>query len=308
VQGCADGLQEVTDNLAHGLDEVRAVEQALNLSRAALARSEAALAESRTAEQAARRPAVDDQGTGRPDHDRPMRNAACDLGDAEGASAGPLPPAGADPSVGVIKVLVADDDSFMRDLVHRVLAGAGMQVMSYASAAELLGAGNLASTSVLLLDVKMPGMSGLDLQDLLRHRGVDLPVVFMSGASDLELAVTAMRNGAADFIEKPFRGALLIDRVRRAAALHTDRKLTTGRLADPVVMARFETLTAREREVFDLLVTGMSSKLIARELGGSFRTIEIHRAQVMHKMGARHLSELVRMSIESMPSPRVHAR
>lgn len=218
------------------------------------------------------------------------------------------PPLSVDKSGAVIKVLAVDDDDFIRDLLHRVLAGAGMQVVSHGSAAELLAAGDLAAATVLLLDVKMPGMSGLDLQDLLRRRGIDLPVVFISGAADLAMAVTAMRNGAADFIEKPFQGALLIERVRRAVARHADRVATSERLADPLVLARFETLTPREREVFDLLVTGMSSKLIARELGGSFRTIEIHRAQVMRKMTARHLPELVRMSIESMAPRRVGTR
>lgn len=200
----------------------------------------------------------------------------------------------------MIKVLAVDDDDFIRKLLHRVLSGAGMQVASHGSAAELLAAGDLAAATVLLLDVQMPGMSGLDLQDLLSQRGIDLPVVFISGSADLAMAVTAMRNGAADFIEKPFDGALLIERVRRAVARHADRAPPPERLADPVVLVRFETLTPREREVFDLLVTGMSSKLIARELGGSFRTIEIHRAQVMRKMAAVHLTDLVRMSIESL--------
>lgn len=237
-----------------------------------------------------------------------MRDTACALDDV-GAGALPTSPDAAGLSGFGIRVLVAEDDSFMRGLVHRVLAAAGMQVDSFASADELLRAGDLAAATILLLDVEMPGMSGLDMQDLLRQRGVDLPVVFISGASDLALAVTAMRNGAADFIEKPFQGALLIERVRRAVARHADRRASTSdRQSDPGVQARFETLTPREREVFALLVTGMSSKLIARELGGSFRTIEIHRAQVMHKMAARHLTELVRMSIESMVSHRVHAR
>lgn len=208
----------------------------------------------------------------------------------------------------VIKVLIVDDDSFMRDLVHRVLSGAGMQVKSYSSAEALLDADDLADTPVLLLDLKMPGMSGLELQDLLRQRGTHLPVMFISGAADLGVAVTAMRNGAADFIEKPFQGSLLVERVRRAHARHVDGLASSQPLADPLVLARFETLTPREREVFDLLVTGMSSKLIARELGGSYRTIEIHRAQVMRKMAARHLPELVRMSMESMSSLRVSAR
>lgn len=200
----------------------------------------------------------------------------------------------------MIKVLAVDDDGFMRDLLQRVFASAGMQVTSYGSGAELLAAGDLASATVLLLDMKMPSMSGLALQNELTLRGIDLPVVFISGAADLAMAVTAMRNGAADFIEKPFEGTALIERVRGAVARHAEREAMPAPAADPLVLARFETLTPREREVFDLLVTGMSSKVIARELGGSFRTIEVHRAQVMRKMAARHLPDLVRMSIESM--------
>lgn len=200
-----------------------------------------------------------------------------------------------------VRVLVVDDDGFMRELLHRVLTGAGMQVAVYGSAAELLATNDLSTAAILLLDVKMPSMSGLELQELLRNRGIDLPVVFISGAADLAMAVTAMRNGAADFIEKPFQAALLIERVRRAVARHEDSVARSERAADPQVQAHFATLTVREREVFELLITGMSSKHIARALGGSFRTIEIHRAQVMRKMAARHLPELVRMSIESMP-------
>lgn len=204
-------------------------------------------------------------------------------------------------------VLVVDDDAFMRTLLARVLSAAGMRVASFGSAAELLEGGDLATAHVLLLDLRLPEMSGLELQQVLQHRGVDLPVLFISGAADLETAVTAMRNGAVDFIEKPFQHTVLVDRVRRAVALHADRLPAATRVADPQVLARFETLTLREREVFDLLVTGMSSKLIARELGGSFRTIEIHRAQIMRKMMARHLPDLVRMRIESLPSREVLA-
>lgn len=206
----------------------------------------------------------------------------------------------------MINVLVVDDDGFMRALLHRVLAAAGMQVRSHGSAAELLAADDLTTASVLLLDVQLPGMSGLELQDLLMARGHRLPVVFISGAADLAMAVAAMRKGAADFIEKPFEGAVLVERVQQAVALHAERSAAAQRLpgpADAQLLARIATLTPRELEVFDLLVTGMSSKLIARELGGSFRTIEIHRAQVMHKMAARHLPDLVRMSIE-LPTPR----
>lgn len=200
-------------------------------------------------------------------------------------------------------VLIVDDDAFMRSLLCRVLTVAGMCAASFGSADELLQDADLAAADVLLLDLRMPGMSGMELHQVLQQRGVQLPVLFISGAADLSMAVTAMRNGAADFIEKPFQGAMLIERVRCAVARHADRATVSQRLSDPQVLARFETLTPREREVFDLLVTGMSSKLIARELGGSYRTIEIHRAQVMRKMAARHLPDLVHMSIE-LTAPR----
>ncbi len=201
-------------------------------------------------------------------------------------------------------VLVVDDDAWMRSLLCEVLSSAGMQVTSFGSAAELLAEGDLGTASVLLLDLQMPKMSGMELHELLQQRGVDLPVLFISGSADLATAVAAMRNGAADFIEKPVKADALIESVSRAVARHANRVVASKPVADPLVVARFGTLTVREREVFDLLVTGMSSKLIARELGGSFRTIEIHRAQVMRKMAARHLSELVRWSIESMAQHR----
>lgn len=198
-----------------------------------------------------------------------------------------------------LTVLIVDDDVSMRSLLGRVLASAGMSVTCFASAADLLGAGDLATADVLLLDLSMPEMSGMDLHRLLRHRGFDLPVLFVSGTADLATAVAAMRNGAADFIEKPFDVNTVAERVRCAVRLHGCRLPRPAPGADPLVAARFSLLTPREREVFKLLITGMSSKLIARELGGSFRTIEIHRAQVMRKMEAVNLSELVRMGVES---------
>lgn len=214
--------------------------------------------------------------------------------------AGTVEAAPDDPLAPTIKVMAVDDDAFARDLLKRLLERVGIQVVSHASAAELLADDGLPSATVLLLDIKMPRMSGLELQEVLSRRGIDVPIIFISGAADLAMAVTAMRNGAVDFIEKPYEVAGLIERVRRAAAGGADRIPTVQRQTDPTVLADFETLTPREREVFDLLVTGMSSKVIARELGGSFRTIEVHRAQIMRKMKARHLPELVRLSIESL--------
>ncbi|MCU7375213.1 response regulator [Paucibacter sp. O1-1] len=288
-------MQLVTEHLAHGVEEVRAVERTLDRSRLALAKSEAELAEFKKASGAERSPSLDLA------HQRRLLGGG---EDAETAATAPEAALAPQPS---IKVIAVDDDDFMRELLARVLAGAGMQVTSYGSAEALLGAIDATSATILLLDMNLPDMSGLELQSVLKRRGIDLPIVFISGAAELGMAVTAMRNGAADFIEKPFEGAVLIERVRLAVAHHAGRVNLAGRLFDPLVQTRFDTLTPREREVFDLLVTGLSSKLIARELGGSYRTIEIHRSQIMRKMAARHLPELVRMSIESLEPRRLGA-
>jgi FixJ family two-component response regulator len=193
-------------------------------------------------------------------------------------------------------VLIADDDSFMRSLLQRVFANAGIAAESYASANDLLAGADLGAPAVLLLDVMMPGMSGLELQALLRERGVALPVIFLTGSSDIPMAVAAMRNGAVDFLEKPFDNTALIERVRQAFArvAATAAAHVPGRY--PEFMQRRKSLTPRESEVADLMVTGMTSKEIARQLGGSFRTVEIHRTSVMSKMAAANLADLVRMT------------
>jgi FixJ family two-component response regulator len=193
-------------------------------------------------------------------------------------------------------VLVVDDDGFMRDLLQRCFADAGMPVRTYASADELLATADLSLPCVLLLDVRMPGMSGPDLQVLLRERGIDIPIIFLTGSSGIPVAVAAMRNGAVDFIEKPFENAALVDRVRQTF-LRFESPPTDA--SNPGYALRLASLTPREREVLDAMLTGRTSKQIARELGGSFRTIETHRARVMIKMAASSLAELVRQSIEA---------
>ena len=136
-------------------------------------------------------------------------------------------------------------------------------------------------------------MSGLELQALLRERGIGLPVVFLTGSSNIPTAVAAMRNGAVDFVEKPFDKDELVARVWRAAEPAARREQPRPELA-----RRLGTLTAREREVYDRMVIGKTSKAIAQDLGGSFRTVEIHRGRVMGKMEAVHISDLVRMAFE----------
>jgi two-component system, LuxR family, response regulator FixJ len=197
-------------------------------------------------------------------------------------------------------VFVVDDDWVTRKLLGRVLPSFGIPVRTFASASELLETADLRSPCVLLLDVNMPGMSGPELQLVLKERGFTVPIIFLTASSDVPVAVAAMRNGAVDFLEKPFDTEVLIARVRQ-----TLDHLDTGALRSPSseYASRLDTLTPREREVLVLMVTGRTSKLIAREIGGSFRTIEIHRARIMSKMGAASLADLVRMKIDGDDAP-----
>ncbi|HVO87773.1 MAG TPA: response regulator, partial [Casimicrobiaceae bacterium] len=164
---------------------------------------------------------------------------------------------------------------------------------TYASAPELLDGADLTRTAVLLLDVQMPAMNGLELQEALNRRNIKLPVVFLSGTAGVPTAVSAMRAGAYDFIEKPFDNADLVARVRCALAQGIAAQQRDAEVKE--IMERIETLTPREREVLDVIVTGKTSKEAARVLGTSHRTVEIHRAHVVQKMRADSLADLVRM-------------
>ncbi len=201
-------------------------------------------------------------------------------------------------------VYVVDDDPFARKLMEQVFIEAAIPVRTFASAYALLDTVDLRSPCVLLLDVRMPGMSGLELQMELLRRAVDWPVIFLTGAADVPDAVAAMRHGALDFLEKPLDVATLVGRVREAFTRYTTPPPST---LDPAVRHRLDSLTVREREVLDLMLTGQTNKRIARILGGSFRTIEVHRARVMTKMAATTLAELVRMTFEVAPAPRFKA-
>ena len=227
------------------------------------------------------------------------RNIAISRPDVGASSACGIPAKNSGPAAPA--VLVVDDDSFMRAVLRRVFVAAGIPVETYASPADLLATADLQAHAVLLLDMAMPGMTGLELQALLQERGVHLPVIFLTGASDIVMAVAAMRNGAVDFLEKPFDKALLIGRVREAL---TQDAFSTTRRCNPHSdhARRLETLTTREREVVDLMIMGKTSKMMARELGGSFRTIEIHRGRIMGKMAAATLADLVRSAILHLPS------
>ena len=191
-------------------------------------------------------------------------------------------------------VHLVDDDEAIRRSVGFMLKTSGFHVRSYESGVELLkGAPNL-ETGCILLDIRMPGMDGLQIQAALRDKGVTLPVIIMTGHGDVSLAVQAMKAGAVDFIEKPFEKAVLlsaidhgVERLRKSAA-NLDR-------ADEAAV-RLQALTAREREVLDGLAKGLPNKTIAYDLGISPRTVEIHRANVMSKLEVRSLSEALRIA------------
>ena len=192
-------------------------------------------------------------------------------------------------------VFVVDDDYDVRSSIALLLRSVGIEARCFDTAEALLAALDAASAGCVVTDVRMPGMSGLELQRELARRGLALPVILVTGHADVPMAVGAMKSGALDFLEKPFGDQQLIDRVQAALRLDAARREERGAAA--AVRDRLAGLTPREREVMELVVTGKPNKIIARELGLSTRTVEIHRARVMEKMGAGSLAELVRMVV-----------
>lgn len=191
-------------------------------------------------------------------------------------------------------VHLVDDDEAIRRSVGFMLKTSGFKVRSYESGVELLKSASPLEPGSILLDIRMPGMDGIEVQAALRERGVSLPVIIMTGHGDVSLAVRAMKAGALDFIEKPFEKAVLlsaiehgIERLKRSAA-------DADRAGEAEV--RLQALTAREREVLDGLAKGLPNKTIAYDLGISPRTVEIHRANLMTKLGVRSLSEALRIA------------
>jgi FixJ family two-component response regulator len=190
-------------------------------------------------------------------------------------------------------VLVVDDDEAVRSSLKLLLKSAGLASRAYASAAEFLAAYDDRQPGCLVLDIRMPGMNGLELQDELNRRGAAVPVVFITGHGDVPMAVEAMRRGALDFLQKPFRDEDLIDRVHKALALDRDNRAQLE--AREAICRRLAGLTPREMQVLQLLTLGKSNKQMAGELGVSQRTVEIHRANLMHKAQATSVAQLVRM-------------
>jgi len=190
-------------------------------------------------------------------------------------------------------VFVVDDDEAVRDSLQMLLESVDLRCETYASATEFLDGHNPDQHSCLVADIRMPGMSGLDLQEALNKRASTIPILFITGHGDVPMAVDAMKSGALDFIQKPFRDQDLLDRIHQALERDQEHREDNRAVAD--IRDRIARLTAREREVMERVVKGQANKVIALDLGVSQRTVEIHRARVMQKMRARSLAELVRM-------------
>jgi two-component system response regulator FixJ len=181
-----------------------------------------------------------------------------------------------------------------------MLKTSGIQVQSYESGPDLLKKGNGLAAGCILLDIRMPGMDGLEVQQALHERGIGLPVVIMTGHGDVGLAVKAMKAGAVDFIEKPFEKATLLASLEEGFSRLSRKSVTGERRRDAEV--RLQALTSRERDVLDGLAQGLPNKTIAYDLGISPRTVEIHRANLMTKLGVRSLSEALRIAFAAQES------
>jgi FixJ family two-component response regulator len=190
-------------------------------------------------------------------------------------------------------VFIVDDDEAVRNSLCLLLKSLKLAAVAYGSAAEFLAAHNPELPGCAVLDVRMPGMSGLELQHELNRRGTILPVIFITGHGDVPMAVEAMRHGAFEFLQKPFRDQELIDCIQRAVAQDLQNRAQLGEREQ--ILARLKTLTSREGEVLRLVTQGKANKVVAADLGISQRTVEVHRAHLMEKMGASSLAQLVRM-------------
>lgn len=204
----------------------------------------------------------------------------------------------ADPA---LTVFVVDDDEGARNSLRFLLKSVGLPAVAFNSAQDFLAAYEPSQAGCLVLDVRMPGMSGLELQQELNRRGAVIPVIFVTGHGDVPMAVEAVQHGAFDFVQKPYREQELLDRIQRALA--RDRENRQALQERDRIRARLAALTPREHEVMKLMTLGKPNKVMAAELGLSQRTVEIHRAHVMEKSGAASVAQLVRMVLDSEQAP-----
>ncbi|MCP3397197.1 MULTISPECIES: response regulator transcription factor [unclassified Bradyrhizobium] len=191
-------------------------------------------------------------------------------------------------------VLVVDDDASMRQALTNLFESVGLQVEAFGSAAEILQANPPKAASCLVLDIRLPGLSGLELQSDLAKANIHTPIIFITGHGDIPMTVQAMKSGAVDFLTKPVREQDLLDAVQ--AAIERDRKRRDLEKTVSELRSRFESLTSRERDILSLVASGLLNKQVAGELGLAEITVKIYRGQVMRKMGAKSLADLIKMS------------
>jgi FixJ family two-component response regulator len=201
-------------------------------------------------------------------------------------------------------IYVIDDDRSVRDALSSLFRSVGYKVQLFESTSEFIQAKRLDANSCLVLDIRLPGVSGLDLQSHLNREQIQIPIIFMTGHGDIPMSVRAMKAGAIDFLAKPFRDQDMLDAV--TAALETDRKRRDADQSVAAVRSAFETLTPREREIMQFVTSGLMNKQVAGRLGLSEITVKIHRANVMKKMACQSLADLVRMAgLLGLNSPKV---
>ncbi|MBT3049114.1 MAG: response regulator transcription factor [Candidatus Thiodiazotropha sp.] len=192
-------------------------------------------------------------------------------------------------------VFVVDDDEEVRGALKLLFESVGLPVICYPSAVDYLDQFDESLPGCLVVDIRMPGMSGLDMQEKLAERPIHPPVIIITGHGDVPMAVRAVQAGAVDFIEKPFRDQILLDSVHRAIEMDAERRGEASRLSE--IREHLNQLTPREREVLDLVISGMRNKNISEQLGITLSTVEAHRSRVMEKMQADSLSHLMRMML-----------
>jgi RNA polymerase sigma factor (sigma-70 family) len=199
-------------------------------------------------------------------------------------------------------VFVVDDDVSVREALRNLLLSVGLQVRTFETAQQFLAEGKPDAPGCLVLDVRLPGLSGLDLQRELAKAGIEIPIVFVTGHGDIPMSVRAMKAGAVEFLTKPFRDQDLLDAVQEAIARNREARAQQRQIAE--LRARYDSLTAREREVMMLVVRGLPNKEIAAQLGTTDATVKLHRGRAMRKMQANSLADLIRM-VEKLDPPAV---